>query len=63
MTIVRSRKRTIWGNASSFGPIQHRRYGFEQVGKIVGGAWEWLIGNGTKDDIGAFDINFIYLDR
>ncbi|NRB42125.1 MAG: hypothetical protein HRU20_27255 [Pseudomonadales bacterium] len=51
------------GNTSPLGPIQPRGYGFEQGGKTVGGAREWLIGNGTKDDIGAFDINLINLDK
>jgi len=51
------------GDTSSFGPIQPRGYGFHPGGKTGGGAREWLIGNGTKDDIGAFDINLIHLDK
>ena len=51
------------GNASPFGPIQPRGYGFKQGGRTVGGAREWLIGNGTKDDIGALDIDLIYLGK
>jgi hypothetical protein len=49
------------GVVSPYGPVQPRGYGFKQGGTTAGNAREWVIQNGTAEEIGAHSFRVIYL--
>ena len=49
------------GIRSPIETIPPRGYGFKPGGRTAGGAREWIINNGTANELGAYEIEIIPL--